>query len=174
MPFSRKLYKTLSQCSASSPVTTSVDENGRAWLATLPTLPTQRSTFGKDTRAYEYERQRIKKAADFVKMRSRKARGAEWTGNKGHQSSASVASATLSGKGRQLQEEEDENDDLEGLVLFDSRQENTGVTPFMTEPSPHPPRYEVRLADFVRMGKPRKPKGECYGYGVPRRELIVS
>lgn len=162
MPLPRKLYKTLSQCSVSSlnpPVTTSVDENGRAWLATLPALPSQRNTFGKDARAYEYERQRIKKAADFVKMRSRKARGAEWTGNKAHQSSASVANATLSEKGRQLQEGEDENDDLEGLVLFDNRQENTGVMPFMTEPSPHPPRYEVRLADFVRMGKPRKPKG---------------
>lgn len=152
----------------------SVDETGGTRLTALPTLSAQRNTLGKDARAYEHERQRLKKAADFVKMRSRKARGTEWSGNRAYQRSASVASTTPSEKGRRLQEEDSEDGDVEGPVLLDSRPENMGVVPLMAEPSPRPPRYEVRLADFIRAGKPRKPKGHGDFEVIPHiRSVIV-
>lgn len=173
MPLSRKSYrdsKTSSKTTTTSPVTAPVDENGNARLTASPTLPLSKSNLEKDARTYEHERQRLRKAADFVKMRARKAQGAGWAGNKAHPGSPSVGNTAPSEKGRRLREEEGDDDDIEGLVLSDSWKENMGVMSPVAEP---PSRYEVRLADLIQSGKPRKPKGRCHRYCISKLELIV-
>ncbi|KAJ3576101.1 hypothetical protein NP233_g654 [Leucocoprinus birnbaumii] len=177
MPLPRKSYKdtkaVLAKSNATSPVTTPVDENGKAQPTASPTLPPPKSNLGKDARAYEHERQRLKKAADFVKMRARKAQGAGWAGNKPHQRTASTGSAAPSEKGRRLAEEDEMDDEVEGLVLSDSWKENMGVVPLVAEVEP-PSRYEVRLADLIQAGKLRKPKGDGDFEVVPHiRSVIV-
>ncbi|KAF9444760.1 hypothetical protein P691DRAFT_806666 [Macrolepiota fuliginosa MF-IS2] len=169
MPFPRKSYHDRQaspkevKSSATAPLdaqaTTATALDEKAGLALSPIIPS--SKIPKDTRAYEHERQRLRKAADFVKMRARKAQqGTGWVGNaKAHQRTASGKSSAGGGlgavpseKGRLFSDEETELDEGEGLVLSDSWKENLGI---VTEQS----RYEVKLADLVRPGKPRKPKG---------------
>ncbi|KXN85760.1 hypothetical protein AN958_10943 [Leucoagaricus sp. SymC.cos] len=162
-----KLAKSSQAVAVSTPVTNTVDENGNPRSTTSPTLPPPgKVSVQKDVRAYEHERQRLKKAADFVKMRARKAQqGAD----KAHQRSASVGSAAASEKGGRLREEDDVEDDGE-LVLSDSWKENLGGVPVVAEP----PRYEFRLADLIRSGKPRKPKGDGDFEVIPHiRSVIV-
>jgi len=149
-------------------------ENGKTQPTASPTLPKPL----KDTRAYDHERQRLKKAADFVKMRARKAQqGAGCDGGKSHHhrtgsgKDSVEGSAQLSEKGGRLQEEDLEYDELgEGLVLSNSRKENMGIVTIMADQ----PRYEVKLADLIRPGKPRKPKGDGDFEVIPHIRSVIA
>lgn len=165
MPFPRKSFKDTQASFKAKSSTASLGthvsnvENEKAQSAAPPAPP----KLHKDARAYDHERQRLKKAADFVKMRARKAQqGAGGTGGKTHSRTGSlkdfVQGAQLSGKGARLQEEDLEYDEVgEGLVLSHSRKENVGIVSTLADQE----RYEVKLADLIRPGKPRKPKGQC-------------
>jgi len=100
----------------------------------------------KDLRAYEHDRQRVKKAADLVKMRARKGQG--WT-SKLHDSKKDSGAGLPSEKGKRLTDEE--VDSLEGVIaLGDSRGD------LRDEVVSSDLRSEVKLADLVTSRKPRK------------------
>lgn len=149
--------KTLSSNASSLTQTDNVPEEiGKAGVAASPLTPSSKPTFHKADRAYEHERQRLKKAADFVKMRTKKAHhGTALSSSKGH---ARNSSSSLTESGTRLGEKEDyEQDDIDGQVLSDSWKENIGFVAVAIE---QPSRYEVKLADLLRVGKkPRKSKG---------------
>jgi len=112
--------------------------------ATSPTLPSI-----KDMRAFEHDRQRVKKAADLVKMRARKEQGRWATLAKGglYNSSRKITGSLASEKGKRLDAE-----DVDGLdgSLADSGCDVDGVA-FSPQPS------EVKLSDLVAFrSKPRK------------------
>lgn len=179
MPLPRKSFKDTQALSKEAKSSTApldaqptnvLSEVEKARLTTSPTIPS--SKLPKDARAYEHERQRLRKAADFVKMRARKAQqGAGWAGTKAHHRTGSgrsySGSTTPSEKGGRLREEDAEEDEGEGLVLSDSWKENLGVTTVAADQ----PRYEVKLADLIRPGKPRKPKGS---YCLPQANPISN
>ncbi|EKM84283.1 hypothetical protein AGABI1DRAFT_89015 [Agaricus bisporus var. burnettii JB137-S8] len=164
--------KTLSSNASSLTQTDSVpEENGKAGVAASPLTPSSKPTFHKADRAYEHERQRLKKAADFVKMRTKKAHhGTTLSSSKGH---ARNSSSSLTESGTRLGEKEDyEQDDIDGQVLSDSWKENIGFVAVAIE---QPSRYEVKLADLLRVGKkPRKSKGANDFEVIPHiRSVIV-
>jgi len=179
MPFPRKSFKDTQALFKAKSSTASLDahvsnvENEK----TQSTAPPAPPKLHKDARAYDHERQRLKKAADFVKMRARKAQqGAGGPGGKAHHRTGSgkdsMEGAQLSEKGARLQEQEDiEYDEVgEGLVLSNSRKENVGIVTAMTDQA----RYEVKLADLIRPGKQRKPKGDGDFEVVPHIRSVIA
>jgi hypothetical protein len=164
MPFPRKSSKHSQQpLSTGSPTASTLapaegvsQGKGKAGAATSPNIPSSQPSFNKDARASEHERQRLRRAADFVKLRTKKAQqSAGLSSTKGH---ARSLSSSLTEKGTRLKEEEEtfERDDPEGQALSDSLKENFGFVTVAMDP---PSRYEVKLADLIRVGKPRKLKG---------------
>jgi hypothetical protein len=142
--------------SFSSPATTpdnqvtAVTDKDALLAVSSPALPSL-----KDLRAFEHDRQRVKKAADLVKMRARKGQG-RWAAlvkgelyNSSRKSTAPVASE----KQKRLRAEE--MDALEG-PLADSGRDVDGVA--FSDASPP---SEVKLADLITFRKPRKGLGMC-------------
>jgi hypothetical protein len=180
MPLPRKSSKHSQQpLSTRSPIASSLapadgvpEEKGKAGVAASPAIPSSKPSFLKDDRAYEHERQRLKKAADFVKMRTKKARqGAGLSTTKGH---ARSLSSSLTEKGTRLNEDEEdpERDNIDGQALSDSMKENLG---FVAVTMDQPSRHEVKLADLIRVGKPRKPKGTLFCFFVtPRTDWNIE
>jgi hypothetical protein len=118
-------------------------------LASSPSLSSP-----KDLRAYEHDRQRVKKAADLVKMRARKGQG--WT-SKLHDSKKDSGAGLPSEKGKRLTDEE--VDSLEGVIaLGDSRGD------LRDEVVSSDLRSEVKLADLVTSRKSRKGQGMHFSF----------
>jgi hypothetical protein len=114
----------------------------------------------KDVRAYEHDRQRVKKAAERVLTKARKER---WSMCKGAVYDKTKCSCQ-SDKGKRL-----ESKDVKVLVDGDVLQNVPGAFPKTGRPrrsdsfGPLPfkgPR-DVKLADLVTAGKPKKSKGTC-------------
>jgi len=120
----------------------------------------------KDQLAFEHDRQRVKKAADLVKMRARKGRGSWATLASGETlvSSRKDAAAATSQKQKRLRVEE--VDRLDG-VMTDAGCE---VDVIATWPPSQP--TEVTLADLVTTRKPRK-KSEGDFVLISSRSVIV-
>ncbi|KAJ7675804.1 hypothetical protein DFH06DRAFT_939481, partial [Mycena polygramma] len=113
-----------------------------------PTLPSL-----KDVRAFEHDRQRVKKAADLVKMRARKSQGRWAALAKGelYNSSRKSTPPVVSEKQKRLRAEE--VDTLDGS-LAESRCDADAVASCdASQPT------EVKLADLITFRKPRKGLG---------------
>ncbi|KAF7365198.1 hypothetical protein MVEN_00391400 [Mycena venus] len=134
--------------SVTPPKVNAVGDKDALLAVSTPTLPSL-----KDVRAFEHDRQRVKKAADLVKMRARKGQG-RWSAlAKGelYNSSRKSVAPVLSEKQRRLRAEE--VDTLEG-PLADNGCDVDGVTSCNpSQPS------EVKLADLITFRKPRKAVG---------------
>ncbi|KAJ7761489.1 hypothetical protein DFH07DRAFT_705715, partial [Mycena maculata] len=135
--------------------------------ASSPALPSL-----KDVRAFEHDRQRVKKAADLVKMRVRKGQGRWATLAKGelYNSSRKNVAPLASEKEKRLRA--DEVDTFDG-ALVESRGDLDGV-PSREVPQPS----EVKLSDLVtvrhkpRKGAERVPDGD-FVVIPPHRSVIV-
>ncbi|KAJ7134643.1 hypothetical protein C8R44DRAFT_870252 [Mycena epipterygia] len=130
--------------------------------ASSPTLPSL-----KDLRAFEHDRQRVKKAADLVKMRARKGQGRWASLAKGelYNSARKSTPPPLSEKQKRLRAEE--VDALEGSLAADSGYDLDGVASRVTsQPS------EVKLSDLVTFRKPRKGLDGDFVV-IPHRSVIV-
>jgi len=137
-----------------------VTDNENPLAVSTPRLPSL-----KDQLSFEHDRQRVKKAADLVKMRARKGRGS-WANGETLVSSRKDAAAPTSQKQKRLRAEE--VDPLDG-VLTDTGCEVDVVatrTPTLAQPT------EVRLADLVTIRKPRK-KSEGDFVLISSRSVIV-
>ncbi|KAJ7366890.1 hypothetical protein DFH08DRAFT_178795 [Mycena albidolilacea] len=120
----------------------------------------------KDVRAFEHDRQRVKKAADLVKMKARKgqSRWAALAKGELYNSSKKTVAPVLSEKQRRLRAEE--VDTLDG-ALADSGCDADGVASCdASQPS------EVKLADLITFRKPRKGLDGDFVV-IPHRSVIV-
>jgi len=128
--------------------------------ASLPTLSSV-----KDVRAFEHDRQRVKKAADLVKMRARKSQGRWASLAKGelYNSSRKNTSPSESEKQKRLRAEEVEA--LDGS-LADSCDFSVVAPRDASQPS------EVKLSDLVTFRKPRKGLDDDFVL-IPHRSVIV-
>ncbi|KAJ7109749.1 hypothetical protein C8R43DRAFT_962459 [Mycena crocata] len=107
----------------------------------------------KDLRAFEHDRQRVKKAADLVKMRARKGQGRWASLAKGEMYSSSRRITVSMSPQKEKRLRAEEVDTLDGL-LADSRCDLDGVA----SRAPSQP-SEVKLSDLVTFRKPRKGLG---------------
>ncbi|KAJ7863092.1 hypothetical protein B0H14DRAFT_2739272 [Mycena olivaceomarginata] len=120
----------------------------------------------KDVRAFEHDRQRVKKAADLVKMRARKgqSRWAALAKGELYNSSKKTVAPVLSEKQKRLRAEE--VDAFDG-ALADSGCDADGVASCdASQPS------EVKLADLITFRKPRKGLDGDFVV-IPHRSVIV-
>ncbi|KAJ7459875.1 hypothetical protein FB451DRAFT_1271816 [Mycena latifolia] len=109
----------------------------------------------KDLRAFEHDRQRVKKAADLVKMRARKGQGRWGSLAKGElYNSSRKSAAPLFSQKKQERLGADEVSALDGS-LADSC-EFDGVA---SRDASKPSESEVKLSDLLTFGKPRKGLG---------------
>lgn len=136
--------------SATTPKTkvNAVADKDALLAVSTPALPSL-----KDVRAFEHDRQRVKKAADLVKMRARKgqSRWAALAKGELYNSSKKTVAPVLSEKQKRLRAEE--VDALDG-ALADSGCDADGVASCdASQPS------EVKLADLITFRKPRKGLG---------------
>ncbi|KAJ7505304.1 hypothetical protein B0H11DRAFT_1677529, partial [Mycena galericulata] len=117
--------------------------------ASSPTLPSL-----KDLRAFEHDRQRVKKAADLVKMRARKGQGRWSSLAKGELYHSSRKNTTPLSSQKEKRLRADEVDVLD-MSLPEGRGDLDGVpSRDVSQPS------EVRLSDLVTFrSKPRKGPG---------------
>jgi hypothetical protein len=114
----------------------------------------------KDVRAYERDRQRVKKAAELVKARERKEKGTiagrntwgPWSDKAKTAVAKSVRTSWFGGEGVYESEHEKGENDL--------REVERPVTPFHVTSQKGILDGEVKLADLVTTRKPRKNKGE--------------
>jgi len=123
----------------------------------------------KDLRSFEHDRQRVKKAADLVKMRARKGQGRWSSLAKGelYNSSRKNAAPLSSEKEKRLRA--DEVDALEGS-LAESRGDVDGLVPSRNVSQPS----EVKLSDLVTFrNKPRKALDGEFVVIPPHRSVIV-
>ncbi|KAJ6477418.1 hypothetical protein C8R47DRAFT_1219958 [Mycena vitilis] len=145
---------------APTPVTAVADKDALLAVST-PALPSL-----KDVRAFEHDRQRVKKAADLVKMRARKSQGRWAALAKGelYNSSRKSPPPVVSEKQKRLRAEE--VDTLDGS-LTESRCDADAVASCdASQPS------EVKLADLISFRKPRKGLDGDFVV-IPQRSVIV-
>jgi hypothetical protein len=143
-----------------------LDELEKSKRLTETSLAERSTKSDKDSRTHEHEQQRLKKAADFVKARERKSRqGSGWVKNdkQAHRqpesrksSGGAMVTASSEKDKRQWILEDTGDDDFEGVVLSDNDSNGMDSSGMLV---PEHPRYEVKLADLIKVGKPRKPKG---------------
>ncbi|KAJ6585006.1 hypothetical protein B0H19DRAFT_1059314 [Mycena capillaripes] len=151
----------------SSPATTpdtkvnAVADKDALLAVSTPSLPSP-----KDLRAFELDRQRVKKAADLVKMRARKGQGRWAALAKGelYNSSRKSPAPVSSEKEKRLRAEE--VDALDGS-LADSGFDVDGVSSCNVSPP-----SEVKLADLITFRKPRKGLDGDFVV-IPHRSVIV-
>jgi len=124
----------------------------------------------KDVRAYERERQRVKKAAELVKAKERKERGTfagrnTW-GPWGNKSKTSVAKSGKTSwfEGKGFGDSENEKGQLEA---------GRPATPIRTTLKEDIFEGEVKLADLVTARKSRKNKEGDFEVIPPPRSVIV-
>ncbi|KAK0234205.1 hypothetical protein IW262DRAFT_1452740 [Armillaria fumosa] len=123
------IYKTVSD----SPVAVKSDKDASAALSSsFPSLPTI-----KDQRAYEHNRQRVKKAADVAKMRQKKRSGSPLF---------KVDRGLASEKSRRLRA--DDVDPLDGVFVESTHRDEAGP------PASRKP--EVKLSDLLVWKQDRK------------------
>ncbi|KAG5634633.1 hypothetical protein H0H81_001323 [Sphagnurus paluster] len=156
--FTRPLSRAKStNVPAAAPVTPGADEN--------PTLPkaTQLASSTKEARAWEHERQRVKKAASLVKSKARKAQthATPWTVTKlsdRHSSHSASARALMDADdGPVCDETEVDWDDVASPLRSPASQrelERDGADNHV------PDRPEVALTDFLISRKPRHGRGK--------------
>ncbi|KAJ7644152.1 hypothetical protein FB45DRAFT_289682 [Roridomyces roridus] len=152
---------------ASTPIN---KDNAAADKDALLATSTPASPTLKDVRAFEHERQRMKKAADLVKMRARKGR---WTSSlpKGelYNSSRKSTVPLFSEKEKLLRA--DDVDPLDGSLVTDTRTELDGVPTRNVSNAP-----EVKLSDLVAFPTRTKSRKGLDGDFVvipPNRHVIV-
>lgn len=103
----------------------------------------------KDQRAYERERQRVKKAEDVVKMRERKR--SKWAKLFDPSRAGQAATSVPSEKDICLRAEE--VDTLDGVLIESSPVARERVAPSSDS------KVEVKLTDLISSSKPRKRQG---------------
>jgi len=144
----------------------------------MPSTLTPSSPDPKDVRAYEHDRQRVKKAAKRVLMKARKER--VWTMCKGAAYDKSKCSCCQSDKGKRLGSTDVKallDNDVVGDVAFleaPRHRSNSGPTlgsqPFTGIASAT---RDVKLADLVTAGKPKKSKDQEFEFIPHIRSVIV-
>ncbi|KAJ7250852.1 hypothetical protein B0H12DRAFT_656654 [Mycena haematopus] len=140
-----------SSVSPSSPATTPVTKvNAVADKDALLALSTPALPSLKDLRAFEHDRQRVKKAEDIVKMKARKGQGRWAALAKGelYNSSRKTVTPVLSEKQKRLRA--DEVDALDGSLADSGREVDEISSCDVSQPS------EVKLVDLITFRKPRK------------------
>ncbi|KAK7048380.1 hypothetical protein R3P38DRAFT_2868981 [Favolaschia claudopus] len=138
-----------------------VADKDASLVVSTPSLPSP-----KDVRAFEHDRQRVKKAADWVKTKERKEQGRWATLAKGefYNSSRRNSTPAISEKQKRLSAEE--VDPLDA-PLADSGRDTVGVASYRaTQPS------EVKLGDLITFRKPRKARAGDFVV-IPHHSVIV-
>ncbi|KAJ7044148.1 hypothetical protein C8F04DRAFT_1250749 [Mycena alexandri] len=133
---------------------------------TLLVVSTPAPLSPKDVRAFEHDRQRVKKAADLVKMRARKgqSRWAALAKGELYTSSRKITPPPVSEKQKRLRA--DDVDALDGL-LGDNGTDVDGVASCDASPP-----SEMKLSDLVTFRKPRKALEGDFVV-IPHRSVIV-